>query len=158
MYNLSLCTLIWQTHQQKYGVNTFNRPFNFFILLSICPMHFEVQRHPHITYACIISGQPPSPLPERSASKYDIKIAALVNISYPGPTLTHQLWHWSIKFFIRLYLLKLFTDLFSRVWSVMCQTLLLLSPNSKQVCNWSTDPESEKVAALLQNHNVLNIQ
>ena len=60
-----------------------------------------------------------------------------VNISFPGPTLTHQRWHWSIKFFIRLYLLKLFTDLFSRVWSVMFQTLLLLSLNSKQACNWS---------------------
>ena len=67
----------------------------------------------------------------------------VMNYISPG-----QLWHWSIKFFIRLYLLKLFTDLFSRVWSVMCQTLLVLSPNSKQVCNWSTDPEFEKVAAL----------
>ena len=105
-------------------------------------MHFEVQWHPP-PYICMYKMY---------------KVAALVNISYPGPTLTHQLWHWSIKFFIRLYLLKLFTDLFSMVWSVMCQTLLLLSQNSKQACNWSTDPESEKVAALYQNHNDLNTQ
>ena len=50
-------------------------------------MHFEVQWHPHLTYACI---RPPPP--ERSSPKYDSKIAALVNISYPDPTLTHQLY------------------------------------------------------------------
>ena len=94
---------------------------------------------PYIYMYKIRSTPPPH---ERSSPKNDSKIAALVNISYPGPTLTHQLWHWSMKFFIRLYLLKLFTDLFSRVWSVMCQTLLLLSPNSKQACKWSIDPES----------------
>ena len=31
------------------------------------------------------------PPPQCSSPKYDGKIAALVNISYPGPTLTHQL-------------------------------------------------------------------
>ena len=127
----------------KYSQQT----LQFFYFTLNMPMHFEVQWHPP-PYICMHKIRSTPPPPQRSSPKYDSKIAALVNISYPGPTLTHQLWHWSIKFFIRLYLLKLFTDLFSRVWSVMCQTLLLLSPNSKQACNWSTDPESEKVAAL----------
>ena len=54
-----------------------NRPFNFFILLSICPMHFEVQWHPS-PYICMYKMRSTPPPPK----------------SVPPPKMTVKSQHW----------------------------------------------------------------